>query len=349
MKKRTSGTGFKLKYYGYKGDGYTGERYKIAGRVVIVLAAVMIIFIGSVILGNYLGSIAAETSADTAPEAEEPDEVKLPSGSNVSEPSEKAPSIIGDYFDPSLYETSDDMTDALDRVAAGAYTAVTLPLTSPEGTLLYESEVLSVAARGYTHPDAPAIGLRSVFTAADAMRLRTTALFYVRPSLFFGGDDKLKLIAVVDALLAKELSDEGLDEIIICGADSGGGDVSFTETAENLTEYITEIKKSAPELDITIALSPDVYKNALNAPYVEQLFSTAGALAIDLSALISGSSDPYGDTDALCASLSGSFKLYNLRALLDGKSAEIKKAQLDALALHGITNWQFVTAPENEN
>ncbi len=353
--KKVKYTGSGLRTYKYK-----GKRIKIPRQVWIILLAAVVITFLAVLLGNYLKMKVANSQAEeeeqslfyTITERSEEENSKLYHASLSEENKKTSPSIQGAYLNYLQYENEEEIKTAISDAAAAAYTALSVPLTDEYGKLLFIPDALSYfrinTEENLPDGDSEEFGVKEkllkTIEIANENGLYLSGIININSDIIYGTSTaEANAVAVFDILFAREIYSMGFDEIVIYGLDDPS--VERIQVKDTILAYINSIKKECPDITVTVVLSKGYYSDSASAPYVEEIYACADCLAIDINSVVNECSEDkvFDNVNAVCTSLSGSFSFYNIRAVLSGKSAQIKSDQLDALSLSNINNWQFIT------
>lgn len=269
--------------------------------------------------------------------------------------------INSDYLDILAMSamSGSDIKISINEIVLAGYSAVSMNLTDTDGNLLYVSDAAASVSRikssDSEEKNLPDIELlSSIVAAAEDAGLSTSAIITNN----FAGlrdsseeDDQISYEAALffDCTLIKELAKIGFDEIILMGYTFSADDKEqLTLEVSGVNDYIKALKAAAPDILIGIALPSNVYRNVKFTPYIEVLSQKADILAIDICSDIDPAADPediFNEVSDICSSIPGSFSLYNIRAVLSGDSLPVRTAQLDALLVNSVGNWQFISGP----
>jgi len=332
-----------------------------------VLITAALIMLGTVLFGihlkNKVEASAIEAAALNPGNKNKDDEnsVYQIGGTSVGTPKRlSTKKVNGDFFD---IENADAMTanavsKAINEIAIAGYSAVSIPITDDGGNLLYNSAAVYSAAR--IKPNAsenatPDVAfIESVITSSKKAGIISSAVMTCDLSKWKDAEEIGSIFndasLLFDCAVVKELSDIGLDEIILRGYQSQSESTDeFVLYVPFINAYITALRKSAPDVLIGVSLPPAVYRNIRFAPALESLAQYADILAIDLSSenISLDPNEAFDEISDICSSLIGSFTLYNIRVILDGTSLTMRDNQLDALMVNSINNWQFISGIEN--
>lgn len=313
---------------------YKGRREPSKGlitRILIVVLVCLLAFVITVFIGNRLKAKLdqLDSSHGVGGDASSEESVSAPSTPDVDEKNDQPAAsrrAYTAYIPPS--ELAGATGESLSELAQSGYTAIAIPLTRDDGTLLYASD----AARDYARADYPDSYpdpslLATILAKAESAGLRTVAL-YAAPDLYSGSaadDFRVSL----DRVIAREIAEMGFDEITLLGTIGAGG--VNTDSAITVLGYVAEIRRAArasgASPDISITLDYKYFLDVSCAQQIELLADYIEVLTIDMRS--------HDNPAALCDSLSGSFSLYSLRALTDSEDvmAEIRSYTQDNVLL----------------
>jgi hypothetical protein len=366
MSKRSNSS--KKNPYGIKYYNRRSGKSKAWMKVMFVLITAALIMLGTVLLGVYLrnkvekSAVEASSLASNRRSTDDENSLYEIGGSSGNLPKRlSTKKVNGDYFDLKNAGaiTASAVKNIINEMSAAGYSAVSIPLTDEDGSLLYNSAAVYTLARIKPNslpenaaPDTAVI--ESAISAAAEAGLSSSAVMVSDLSKWKDTEKVSSIVGeasvIVDCAILKELRAIGLDELIIRGymSDNESTD-EFALYVPYINAYITALRDAAPEVRIGVSLPPAVYRNIRFAPALESLAQYADVLAIDFSSenIPADPSAAFDEISDTCASLIGSFTLYNIRAILDGNSLSMRDTQLNALLVNSITNWQFISGIES--
>ena len=248
----------------YKQARYKAHRKPINKTVLIGVVAAVVIFALSIALGTYLSSIAA-------PDADDSSETDLP-----PEPSPSyngygkiKPASVGAYPLSLEAYTSDEEADrAILRANGALIGALSIDLLSESGAPSYKSDVYRKACSA----EGGVIDLSLFLQKAEKNGITVCSVFDVYS---LGGErsDTAQLRRALELALLSEAYGYGIREVLLCGIEEDDTDVLY--------EYVLQIKRSAPELAVGIAVTEE--KLSEDTVFCAKLADIFDYIAVDLS------------------------------------------------------------------
>ncbi|MBQ2729277.1 MAG: hypothetical protein IJF69_00720 [Clostridia bacterium] len=310
---------------------YTAKKFKIWKKVLFFAIVAVVIFAFTMILGNVLKSKLENADIDTSEISDTTD--KKDDGDKNDEKEqgvaheEALGGVRAGYLDLSGISDAKGAYKAVESVSAKGFNALSFIVNDGEGKLVYASPAVESASR------LPASGelipydvLKNAVLKARGMDIRVSAVMTASDSLS-------------DGLVAAELSEMGVSEIIIRGFEDYT--VLDNKAVSEIKSYIERIRKECGENTvISVCFAPEFFKAAKNAPYIEKIYLSAEFLSVDLTGLSADS------VSSVCKELSGSFSAYLLRPLLEGDDEEKTKAVNEVLEGAQILSRQYISGPE---
>lgn len=293
--------------------------------VLIVLGIVLaLLFVAFVIIGNRVLRWAENTPPTTDPhDSDEQATIEY-----------AAPSDVNAY--PVLAETTDSSTFYSRILAAkekGA-TAISLPMTDAQGTLLYKSAVATTLS---LQTDSPyRVSAASLVEQAHSNGLYLSGI-YLLPC-FAQEDDLLRSVALSQhaAILAEALRSEMDDVLLIVPS-------MTVEQRDELLRFVEQIRSLAPDAVVGLALPESILSHAQVDDLLAELDAQLNYLAFDVTSY--GENDPAAFVDAQVHSSQNQYRFlyYNMRLLLPDGADDPAQAQIvEAAKSNGVKSWQIL-------
>ena len=313
---------------------YTAKKFKIWRKIIFFAVIAALIFAFSVILGNNLKKKLENADINTSEiqTTESKNQGSADGGEDNKgvEHDEALGKVRAGWLDLSGAETAKDAYRAVEGVAAKGFDAVSFNVTDGEGRLVYASPAVESASRLTASEELiPYDILQNAVLKAVGMDIRVSAVMTASDSLS-------------DELVAAELSELGVDEIIVRGFEEHTA--LDNKTVSEINSYISALRSACgDDTSISVCFAPELFKLAKNAPYIEKIYLEAEFFAVDLTDL---SADELSE---LVTQIGGSFSAYRLRAVLDGTDEESVSALDEVLAQAGISSRQYISGKSEEN
>lgn len=289
----------------------------------ILLIACVLLF---VIFGNLLANRRDETPSDSESTA-----------SSSERTEENFPSISVRAF-PVVLETSDASTlsERLQTLHENGAEAASVPLTRPDGSLMYHSDTASALGLGN---GTFSVTLSQAVQAADDYGLTLSGVYYL--TAFEETDSLLRSVRLSEtaAVLADALQ-SGMHDVLLMAP------ALTVDHIEELSLLASEISRLCPDGTFGFCLPSSVLHDENVAVWVSDLMQVFDFLALDAT--------DFSDTtptEAVHATLNGRLDYllrYHMRLLLPCLTDEAEQAAVIAAAeQHGSQNWQILPPTES--
>lgn len=287
-----------------------------------VLIAVLITFlvVGNILAAKRRGEDAVETPAVTDAESAPPDKSSAPSVSAV----------------PVLLETADSSTFAsrLEAVLASGRSAVSIPLSTKEGKLIYRSS-LGIEL-GFEVEGTPTVDAFTALKSVEALNVRTCGVLYLNA---FTVEDPLRRSVELSraAALIGELFSAGMDEVLVI---ANGLSASHTEALLRFSDDVHHLSERAC---LGIALSDDMVDSEASPQLLEVLWSSFDFLAFNAMDYGDASPSEYVSSRITDSGMRYNLLRYGMRILLPYASEETVQDEIIAAAQREqLSNWQIL-------
>ncbi|MBQ3126219.1 MAG: hypothetical protein IJC15_04040 [Clostridia bacterium] len=304
------------------------SRRRTAGRILVVIISAVIIFILSLMLGNYLrAQIAA-----LPPRGDMPEEMlsgQLPADtSDASRVSIMASSLpLGGLSDTAA------ISAVVEELTLGSREAVSLCLRDAGGEVHFRSDV----AQRLTGQASSGVELPQLLPALKAARIYTSAVLAVTS---FAEPDQVTrdLQRAFEISLAAEIGSSGVDELLLTELPVN------VDTLDDVTAYIAEISAQLDDqVHLAVAVPPALIEGASGTVLAKQLSQYADTIALDLRSLTAETGSSYPDAvAAVLADASLYFSKYNMRVILPVTEDNIFSELRQILELNAVHNWQII-------
>lgn len=293
-------------------------------RVLAVIITVVLSILIAIILGTLLGKKADESSQNPGGDIGliDPDGTSDPEGSETEAPEipnviKKAKDITADFSEVSDFDSD----------YKSSYSALSLTLRNPDGSLEYNSAV----AEKYGFDRNGYSDLSKIVSLAESKNKYLSVCFYLAPCEDMSESERLVYRAYELALI-EELSAAGVDDILIFGLD-------LSEKAIDMSVlFVSEAQRLVEKTYIGVASSyRDVDRDEFSYS-ISKIYEEADYIAIDYSEF---AEDEEGFYMALAHSVYYHTRYY-ARALFTEKSTAVFASQKALLAENGIKNYQII-------
>ncbi len=305
---------------------------KIIFRILFVLLAAIIITTLTILLGHHLlGKVnKLDEEENIAPEDTEPpltdvtEEFVITSGT--------APSVFAVTVDVREYEDETALNDKISELSSH-YDTLIIRLDNSDGGLIYASPAkCSLLGLPVSESDSVLDMIRSAVRTAKSRKMRLCAVI---PSSL--GSSASASASVIDSALISELAGYGFDEVMI----QLDGDGEFNrKNAMTLREYLTECDEyTASACLIGVTLPAEFYLEASYAKHLQIIASSVSFIGINFSTVgMTTSTEIFSSVSHDITSLLGSFTVYNMRLVIDGKNIASVAAEYTASVHSDIKN-----------
>lgn len=313
----------------YRSRYNTGRKHRGNRILIIVIAAVIIITILTVILGNYLKNKTSDTKANASPV---PDEVTVSDEDlNIAE---KAPELSAIPLDLTALK-ADSIESTVKEISNSEYSGASIRLTDENGHPLYLSDVAAMfpsSKEGDTPaPNGEKVSLSAVTDALHKNGMRAIGCFDVRYlKAETAAEEALRSYEIA---LLSELSSLGIDEVILFGLSVPGDEDAYH------FEYIEKVKKSSPGLSVSVAFDAEIFTSA--SLELNMLLSRLDFITVEISASVDGET---ALTDVLKEEISKNliiFTKYSPRVVMKYTDKENMIVQVQAAADNMLPSWQI--------
>ena len=286
----------------------------------IILSAVLA-FVLAMILGNCLGELA-----ETAP------------NESQSNPPDKNndPTLLNAQQINGVFVTLEGITDNTEQNVRAQITsdttAASLCLFDENGNPYYSSAV----AAAFDKPTGE-LTLKYVFDALENSKGSIySSVLFPSSALSNTETEKQAVLNAYESSLVAELADAGACDIVISTFELGNDSFMIDELfTERLAEYVSTLRRAAPELRIGFTLSLSHVESSECATAVEDISKIVDFLALDLTE----KSSPEALTAAIdIASIS--ILRREMRLLIYAENEKALLSLTDILSKYSMTNWQ---------
>jgi len=325
-----------LRHYRRNRQG-SGKAKKILFRIGFVIIAALVIIVTTVLLGLYLRSMvdnAGGLEKETDYLGQEISREQLDSAP-LSYHSE---TVFGCGIDISDYQTKEELEKKIIDLSA-YYDTLNITVTDQNGNFTYTSPALCELLRiPFAENDNSHTILKSAITSSKALGMRVCVIM---ASSEFGKDSS----AFIDATVASEMVSLGADEILFIPKLASSDYINYN-LATKIRSYFNELRDAAKgSYPLGIILPASAYKTVSNTKQLQIIASAVSFLAIDFSPEIEDHpATIYTSVLESIASLSESFKTYNMRIILSGTDEATLGAAYTAAIHSSINNIAFTSS-----
>ncbi len=304
-------------------------RRSAAGRILVVTASAVIIFILSILLGNYL-----RAKADALPARGDIPE-QLLSGELPADTSDASRvSIMASHLPLAPLTDDSAIAAVVEELTLGSREAVSLCLRDTDGNVHFRSSV----AKALTGQEAAGgLDLPVLIPALRNAGIYSSAVFAVTS---FAETDAVarELLRAFEISLAGEIGGAGVDEILLTGLPL------TVDTLDTAIAFVDEIRAQLPDgVHLAVAVPHDIVASPAGSVLVKQLSRSADTVAIDLRTLSQDGNTPLAAAaSALFSDASLYFSKYNMRVILPQTDDTTFTELRQILELNAIHNWQII-------
>lgn len=294
-------------------------------KILFVIVVAAIITFSSIALGQYL---LAKSQSVSENETEDGENFFFEGMNFVTVPKD-SPKVFSGGILLSDLKSDNDVSEQIKTLSA-YYDTLIVNITDSRGTLLYSSPALSEATRC-----APGEGtgiLESIrkHTSVYGMRL-TACLNYDMADC--------RDYSYTDSVIASELDGIGFDEIIVRIT---GIDTLSADDTRFLCGYLSCFADTG--LRTGVLLPAEVFLDASAARQVQMTANCCSFLAIEFSFdSMSTTADVYRSVSSAISSLTGTFGVYGMRAVIADGEKTLMTAAYNACMDSGVTNLGFLS------
>ena len=297
------------------------RKRRIRAIVISCLVAVILAFALFMIIGTALHSRSDEPKQPSAQETD----VKV-NGSTLP-----SASAVGAYALP-LLEDGSKFSDRLKTINSEA-SAVCISLNTPDGTLLYRSELAKELPTLSTHEDASS--LSSSLTSIERQGFHASALLYL--PAFNDENDLLTDVELATwGAIACEAFREGVGDILIVAPSMTADDI------DKMCALADKIHSTVENAIIGLTLTDSILAEENSAAIINTLSKHFNFQAIDTTSYKTDD-DPVIFIEGKISSFQLELIYYKMRVLLPrAADTEAQGEYIKAVAKYNIQSWQIV-------
>lgn len=334
---------------------------KIIFRVLFVILAAIIIAAATILLGHYLLDKANATPVSENNDSPDTEKQQTAVQSEFEITCTKAPSVnavlinieeefdadkpvpvetdynIGEPEDTASENFSDDsgetIVDQIDSLSE-YYDTIIIKLFDGNDLIYKSKAVCDLIGMPYGEDDETFIKIRDTVEYAKTKNLRVCA--YIPSSL----NGKASASASsIDAAVAEELWKIGVNEVVPVITELDSLDIGYDD-ALIIQKYIKECRSSSPSgIMLGVELGQRYFLDQHYARILQLFVSSADFLCIDFDGeSYLTQADAFTDISQKIASISGSFRLYNMRFIVTDSSIQRMAAEYTACSFAEISN-----------
>lgn len=299
------------------------RRHSIKTGLIVGIVVLIVLLLLFLILGNILFDKVQEEPSTPDPSLStttpEPSPYPFESVRHV-----KAPLL-------SLDESSSTVLQRLEALAADGQTAVSLPLTDNNGTLLYHSEQASNG--NFSNRGNASLSLADLAESANADGIYLCGAYSLTAASEEDALTRSVLLSESAAVLAEAFL-AGMDDVVIIVP------TLPTERQAEIIRFAESIRALAPKAIIGLSL-PEAEIASADATRMDTLAKSFDYLALDLSGY--GDEDPIAFAEARMQSMLYYLLRYEMRVLLPSLADEnTRNALIEAVEKESIDNRMLV-------
>ncbi len=289
---------------------------------VIIVSVLVLVFL---IVGNLLHK-KNPTKADAEREDTPPE---MAGEEHAAPPSVQARTV--------LLETNDSTTFAtrIRALTESGGTAVSIPLNTLDGSLLYYSEMGTKL--GYATKGSPTVSISSAMAQIGDVSIHCSGVFYL--TAFSQTDPLLRSVELSrGAAMLAEAIQQGLDDVLLLAP------AMTAEHTDELLRFVEDIRILAPNASVGLALSQGILTHEQASDHIDRLWNGVDFLALDASEY--GSADPVAHATQTVNDSSMMYNRlrYHMRILLPScPNAETTDAVIAAVEEVGVDSWQILS------
>jgi len=305
------------------------RRRKIRTTIIATVVALLVLFVLFMIIGTALHN---KTYKDPYATDEAIDETEDSGESLVSA------QTVGAYALP-LLEDGSKFADRLAGISPNA-NAVCVALNSPDGTLLYRSDLASSLSQLSVHPDASS--LSNSVTSIDREGFYVSAALYVNS---FSMEDALlrEVMLSTWGAVACEALQGGAGDVLLIVPDADASHI------DRLCALADSIHSTVESSVVGLAVPDTIFEEKNSATLIDKLSEHFNYMALDTSSDNAGGKEDdesYTTEEYIEDRVSGmqlQLMFYKMRVILprDADSAA-QQSFIDTVTKYNITSWQIL-------
>lgn len=326
-------------------------------RVAFVLVLVAVTTSAALLLGSYLDERAnfAESLLETHEKSEPSNEkTEMFPGGVLSDSDVTEKNVCAAHIEV-VGVSEESVTESI-RALGDMYSAVSINVVSPTGSLVY----LSDALMNYVRLDGalvvrPSAGeaegsevegdalpaIKTALAVADELGMRKSAVFSASSNVLenspISNNER-----ITDGIILGEMYDMGFDEVILTSLVTEDAEIT-TELLKKIVSYLSSLRDYSGEIDIGVVLPSSVYLVPQSASFIKTLSEYADFLAISVNTDAEDPAAAYSSVYDNCHSLKGNFSVYNIRGMIETDDVEVAQAVYAALCDLSVKSVQFST------
>ncbi|NLK40343.1 MAG: hypothetical protein GX303_08920 [Clostridiales bacterium] len=312
--------------------GYKKKKFKINKKLLAVLLSFLLCVVLTILYGHHLKKKAEESKLlfpDTTTDSNTTETAK-PSSSREKAPPVAALSLtLSRPFDSTLFNAE------ITRIKAEGYSAVALSLLDNEGQPLYASKIAAYPQSPDILTDPPAatdteqqIDPETLISILHGERLYICGCFESRITNTQGY--KADFIRNYELALLGELHAAGVDEILLTGL------YPTASTIDWIANLYAEIHQKYPELLVGVAVLPDTVFASNSSIFYHTLSEFADFIVLDMTGIETA------DYKTLLDNASLFFSKYNMRAMISASDSATLDERLSLLHDGAVHNYQIL-------
>lgn len=326
-------------------------------RVAFVLVLVAVTTSAALLLGSYLDERAnfAESLLETHEKSEPSNEkTEMFPGGVLSDSDVTEKNVCAAHIE--VVGVSEGSVAESIRMLGDMYSAVSINVVSPTGSLVY----LSDALMNYVRLDGalvvrPSAGeaegsevegdalpaIKTALAVADELGMRKSAVFSASSNVLENSPVSHNE-RITDGIILGEMYDMGFDEVILTSLVTEDAEIT-TELLKKIVSYLSSLRDYSGEIDIGVVLPSSVYLVPQSASFIKTLSEYADFLAISVNTDAEDPAAAYSSVYDNCHSLKGNFSVYNIRGMIETDDVEVAQAVYAALCDLSVKSVQFST------
>lgn len=326
-------------------------------RVAFVLVLVAVTTSAALLLGSYLDERAnfAESLLETHEKSEPSNEkTEMFPGGVLSDSDVTEKNVCAAHIE--VVGVSEGSVAESIRMLGDMYSAVSINVVSPTGSLVYLSDALMNYVRLdgdlVVRPSAGEVegsevegdalpAIKTALAVADELGMRKSAVFSASSNVLenspISNNER-----ITDGIILGEMYDMGFDEVILTSLVTEDAEIT-TELLKKIVSYLSSLRDYSGEIDIGVVLPSSVYLVPQSASFIKTLSEYADFLAISVNTDAEDPAAAYSSVYDNCHSLKGNFSVYNIRGMIETDDVEVAQAVYAALCDLSVKSVQFST------
>lgn len=326
-------------------------------RVAFVLVLVAVTTSAALLLGSYLDERAnfAESLLETHEKSEPSNEkTEMFPGGVLSDSDVTEKNVCAAHIEV-VGVSEESVTESI-RALGDMYSAVSINVVSPTGSLVYLSDALMNYVRLdgdlVVRPSAGEVegsevegdalpAIKTALAVADELGMRKSAVFSASSNVLenspISNNER-----ITDGIILGEMYDMGFDEVILTSLVTEDAEIT-TELLKKIVSYLSSLRDYSGEIDIGVVLPSSVYLVPQSASFIKTLSEYADFLAISVNTDAEDPAAAYSSVYDNCHSLKGNFSVYNIRGMIETDDVEVAQAVYAALCDLSVKSVQFST------